>query len=1414
MKKIWFSTLITLPTIAFAQSEASICINEIMQSNIDCLMIEHDFPDSWVELYNPTDDDIALKGYFLGTTNDIMSAYQFISSDTIYAHGYFLILCDKNATELHTDFRLESTSGGTLYLFDATESLVASLSYPAMLAPNIAYGRSLDGFEEWGWELTPTPGSTNEGGFSTILLPEPIFSMKGQVMTSSASLSITMPDGDYPDDTKIYLTTDGKEPTASSSSDTEFTFDITENTVIRAKLISESALSRRSTANSYIFHPRTTSLPIISILTDEDYLYSDSVGILSSARTNNDYNFNYDWRRPVNTEYFDASNGSAWFNQLGEVAVGGNYTRSINFAQKSLKLYANKRFGTKNFKGTFWEEKPNVTKVKSFVLRNGGNFSKNSRINDALTQRISGIAMPNLDYQAYNGAIVYINGEYKGIFGFRERANEDYVEANFSIDDDEVYLATYLSYLSHAPHAAEGQVERAQTTFNEVYNAYTSISATYEMMDELIDVDNFMKAMIAEMFSTNRDYPQNNISIWRPKDKSMKWRWILRDMDFSFSASSGYDFNMFKYLLGNISDGTISTSDFEYTKPLNYRTTDSFRIYKKMMSFSNFRETFIDAFAVYLGDFLKSSVTIPIFEKMKTEIDDEIEPTMTLYNYYPLDDEMGYNYWINYLKESLQKRPAIVYQQMADFYNTHPQYDSLGVVIPMSLQPYGAAVSINKVKLSKETFEGAFFSKRNLLLNSGADGTGWKMQTFSYDSLTNKMTIAIDTTFLEREVSLVLGNYATCDSVSFSTYIFSNSDFDKKIAELGITYDNLTDWSQETSISFAEPNYAYVNITCESFPTSKNDDLHAYIDLYDNNGNFFRKKILLNLQGDSQIKNNLSISFCEDEWAGDLTPTISFGDWVAQDEFHLKGFYNDGLRGTAEIAYQFYSKVTDRDNCYPKAFPVSLYFNGNFYGIMAWQLKKHRANMGLEKKVAEHVWLDGTLNDKQLFQNSINWTKFEVRNPKDLYNMDGTEYDGDIPQEIMDETSSFYNATKNKMVRCATAKKYIKKLSTYCSELQALENDSVSEETMREAIQARFDVNEIVNYKVFSLVTSNYDGFSKNWQWFTSDGVKWSVAPYDCNLTFGYNEEGTSLWNAEQSSKKYNYMMQNTDSVGPMLWIRKYFWEEVKDRYAQLRDNGVISTASIMNLVYDWYQRIGEDNYTLEWAKWADSPCVTDFTDSPERVKSWLNDRIVLEDSYLEYVPKTLSYTLSVTNAKWATLCLPFAFDIPDDMKVYSVSSVAKDGISLVLEEVSTPLPYTPYLINAPEADYILSGEEVLATGNETLTNGLLTGTLEDIYAPADSYVLQYLNELLGFYHVSTKNSMPVSANRAYLTIHTNAKYGHFRVSNQSASIKSIVNEDEEQTFNLWGQRSADNQNGFFIKRMPDGSHRKVFIKK
>ena len=37
-------------------ANAQLVINELMQSNIDCLMDDlKEFPDSWVELYNPSD---------------------------------------------------------------------------------------------------------------------------------------------------------------------------------------------------------------------------------------------------------------------------------------------------------------------------------------------------------------------------------------------------------------------------------------------------------------------------------------------------------------------------------------------------------------------------------------------------------------------------------------------------------------------------------------------------------------------------------------------------------------------------------------------------------------------------------------------------------------------------------------------------------------------------------------------------------------------------------------------------------------------------------------------------------------------------------------------------------------------------------------------------------------------------------------------------------------------------------------------------------------------------------------------------------------------------------------------------------------------------------------------------------------
>ena len=1403
--------------------ESHLVINEIMQSNVTSLLTEHDFADSWVELYNPTDADININGYYLGASATSADDYKFPVDSIVPAHGYLRIDCDKKEARLHTDFRLESADGGELYLLDASGSVIDHLQYPAMIAVDVAYGRIWDGLDNWGWQWKATPRQSNTGQTTSQLLPEPVFSVESMLVDADHQrVKLSLPEESLPYDTRIYYTTDGSEPDFSSTSTTYLSTSLTESTVIRAKLMSAFALSRPSTTHTFIFHPRQTSLPIISIATSDDYLYSDDIGMLSNhvsllegeeyLYSSSDYhltecatigqeNYWYPWRRPINIEYLNGDEEGLSFNQIGEAAISGWASRDLT--QKSFKVYANKRFGTKRFKGQFWSDKTNVTKSKSFILRSGGQNSNAARINDAMVQHLFGTHLENLDYQAYRPTIVYINGVYKGLFNMRERSEEDYVEANYDGLED-IEQATEDQYKGKS----------LPDNFAQFYNLYRSSSATYAQLEAMMDVDNFREALIAEMFSNNTDFPHNNVSMWRPLAEDGKWRWILKDIDYFGHANYHVpmDFNMFYYMLGT---PTRDTHRYEYDYAA--KSGQCLDLYKKMISFDEFKTAFIDSYATYLGDFLRPSVTVALAQDMMAEIATEVEPTFAVYqedaagSLYPYEYD-NYRNMTDTLIYYSQKRPAIIYQQMADFF-------SLGSVIPMSLKPNGASATINGTGLTEGSFDGAWFSNHTLTLNSGNSNKGWLMRTYKR-SASGTMSESGSESFSSQEVSLLLGDYQDCDSVAFTVYAIHPSDFDIKLDELAINQGDCTNWSSQPTITLDEPQYAYANITgIDALPTSKTDDLQAYIDFYDNEGNYFRKRVLLNLQGSSEPKVNLSLQFCEDEWIGDETPDITFGDWVAQDEFHLKAFYEDGLRGTAEVAYQLYGKITGRDKCYPKAFPVSLYVNGDFYGVMSWQLKKHRKNMDLAKDNGDQVWLDGKVNNKQLFSGTVNWTKFEVRNPKDLYNMDGTDYDGDDPQEIMDATSSAYEG-KKKQVRCATAKQHILELSQYCQELTTLKESGATSEEMRAAISERFDVDELINYKLFSLVTNNYDGFSENWQWFTYDGVQWTVAPYDCNLTFGYNEEGTSLWPASQGSKKYDYQMQNTDTDGPMPWLMEYFWSDLKARYKSLRDNGTISAAAIMTLVNDWYDRIGARNYDEEWEAWPESPCLTTFSESIDRFETWVEDRIALEDQYLGYTATQQTYSLAISQARWSTICLPFSFDVPADLQVYTVQSTYDDALEL--DQENYPQANHPYLVYGTAGKtYTLQGE-VASSSTTSPTNGLLVGTLASsgTYAPVDSYVLQKQSYGLGFYHVASSNYIKVPQYKAYLSVPegTTILQGHFRLADPETDgineIASDQNVGKSAYYNYLGQPVEGATSGLVLKRMPDGTFRKVLILK
>lgn len=760
LKLVYTLLFFSLPLMA----DVSICINEIMQSNIDNLLVDKEFPDSWVELYNPRSVAVNLRNYSIGEYSDITMGLPWNISENqdliISAGGYMLIYCDKKAVGHHTNFRLDSGKG-SLFLFNSDGHVIDSLNYKKMPAANVAYGRSVDGGMQWQYEVTPTPGIANDGKVANDVLPDPIFSVSGGIISKPTSVIISMPDGDYPSDTRIYITTDGREPTINSPSGVCFNLDISRSTVVRAKLMSNHAISARSVTHSYIFHSRNVTMPIISIVTDYDYIYGDSLGVWAGEQLENMPNYKQRWRRPANVEYFDGD--STWFNQLGVLAVQGNTSRE--FAQKSLKFYASKHLGTEYYKGTFWKDKPNVQSVKSFVLRNGGGNCFKARISDAYVQKLFGTHTGNMDWQAYTPVIVYLNGAYVGEYAMRERSNEDYISSNYhGLKDIEIgKTATYVL-------AKNG---KASPLFQQFYEKCIRSDVTYEEIATQMDIDNFIEVLIAEMWSKNTDFPWNNVVFWRPSAPGGKWRWILKDLDFiNMHKPTSPDYNMFNYMFL-----TGSRWSWEYMEATKREYYMQFReLYCKMMTYPQFQERFADKLSTYLGDFLKPKVCEALLDSMYSAVNEEVVETYAIYRYHFKDvisffricwkyvwSHFQKSYTPNFHKYALSRRTFsinvrrlkfFVHRRSFYMYRHMAHFWGLGRVYPMTITAEDYEISMNGIFLTEGDFDGAYFENRNLHLKADSDDKVWQVTLVHRDG--NSQTI----TFNDDEIIVRLGDYA------------------------------------------------------------------------------------------------------------------------------------------------------------------------------------------------------------------------------------------------------------------------------------------------------------------------------------------------------------------------------------------------------------------------------------------------------------------------------------------------------------------------------------------------------------------------------------------------------------------------------------------------------------------------------
>ena len=216
--------------------------------------------------------------------------------------------------------------------------------------------------------------------------------------------------------------------------------------VIRAAVFDEndSCVSKVITQSYFIraLGCDTHGLPVVSLCADSLALFDYETGIfvpgvyydpLDPNWTGNYYEEGREWERPMNIEFYEQDN-TGINQQAGIRTHGGNGRR---FQQKCVKIYAREEYGKKRFKHKFFETIPQ-NNFKHLILKPFAASWNQSGVNDHICNQIA--SRLNVESLASRPVVLYLNGEYWGIYYIHERPDERYLEDHFGIDIEHVNI--------------------------------------------------------------------------------------------------------------------------------------------------------------------------------------------------------------------------------------------------------------------------------------------------------------------------------------------------------------------------------------------------------------------------------------------------------------------------------------------------------------------------------------------------------------------------------------------------------------------------------------------------------------------------------------------------------------------------------------------------------------------------------------------------------------------------------------------------------------------------------------------------------------------------------------------------------------------------------------------------------------
>lgn len=520
---------------------------------------------------------------------------------------------------------------------------------------------------------------------------------------------------------------------------------------------------------------------------------------------------------------------------------------------------------------------------------------------------------------------------------------------------------------------------------------------------------------------------------------------------------------------------------------------------------------------------------------------------------------------------------------------------------------------------------------------------------------------------------------------------------------------------------------------------------------------------------------------------------IDFKGWGAQSKFCLKANWIDITHARNVVSAKIWGDVVKTRNDYTNlpellrtspnqgaidGFPIIVYGNGGYQGRYTLNIPKDKWMSNMDDTLDTHGILCGENYVGACF--------------RALPVIDGTDWTDELHDVVPAAIKTSWTNVVN-FVMTSSDDEFKANLGNY------------------------INVNSLIDYLLYGIVSTGLDAFGKNQLFFTYDGIKWIASMYDMDSTWGLWWNGSKFVATDYAREDFQDLKDEGNGVakqGNLLYLRlqQLFIPQLKTRYAELRKD-VLSVSHIIQKFEEFNDVCPKDIVQEDYAsttgagKFTGIPSKT--TNNIQQLRSYINARLTYVDGYINALQEdtpctnitlnnaTLSFTTDAAQTLTATLT-------PTDTTDKVVWSVSPTGICTVEDGVVTAIKNGTCVITATcgshsaTCNVTVNLPSVACTSIALDKTALQLGTIESSTPDTETNLLEglswkdgQLNDNTGIMGTGTDKciaNIPIPATGLY-TLSCSVKYTYpkiFLYNNDNQLIRSNIGNNNNNSLSIY----------------------------